>query len=50
MKLVVVVERTESGYSAFAPDLPGCIATRADVEAAIQEAIAFHLEGSSGTT
>ena len=48
MKLVIVVERTESGYSAFAPDLPGCIATgatRAEVEAAMQEAIAFHVEG-----
>jgi predicted RNase H-like HicB family nuclease len=48
MKLLVVVERTERGYSAFSPDLDGCVATgatRAEVEAAMQEAIRFHLDG-----
>ena len=48
MKLLVVVEQTETGHSAYAPDLPGCIATgesREDVEQTIREAIAFHLEG-----
>jgi predicted RNase H-like HicB family nuclease len=48
MRLLVVVERTETGYSAYSPDLPGCIATgdsRAEVEEAMREAIALHLEG-----
>ena len=48
MKLLVVVEQTETGYSAYAPDLPGCIATgesREDVEQTIREAIVFHVEG-----
>lgn len=48
MKLLVVVEQTESGYSAYAPDLPGCIATgttRSDVEQLIREAIELHVEG-----
>src|SRR6185369_5148058 len=42
MKILVVVERTDSGYSAFAPDVPGCVATgdsRQEVERSIQEAI-----------
>lgn len=48
MKLLVVVEETGTGYSAYSPDLPGCVATgpsRADVERTMQEAIEFHLEG-----
>jgi predicted RNase H-like HicB family nuclease len=43
-----VIERTEDNYSAYVPDLPGCVATGATVaetEAAIREAIAFHIEG-----
>jgi predicted RNase H-like HicB family nuclease len=47
-KYLIVVEKTESGYSAFAPDIPGCASTgktKAEVEKNIQEAIAFHLEG-----
>jgi predicted RNase H-like HicB family nuclease len=48
MKLLVVVEQTETGFSAYSPDVPGCIATgqsREEVEATMRDAIAFHLEG-----
>lgn len=48
MKYLVVLEPTPTGFSAFSPDLPGCIATgdtREEVEREIAEAIAFHLEG-----
>lgn len=48
LKYLVILEKTETGYSAFVPDLPGCIATgktRASVEKNIFEAIQFHLEG-----
>ena len=47
-KYLVVVEETETGYSAFSPDLSGCVATgqtRDEVEKAMREAIQFHLEG-----
>lgn len=47
-KYLIVVEKTESGYSAFAPDIPGCGSTgktKEEVERNIQEAIAFHLDG-----
>lgn len=47
-KYLIVVESTETGYSAYSPDLPGCIATgqtRAEVENNMHEAIAFHLDG-----
>lgn len=48
MKYAVVIEKAENNYSAYVPDLPGCIATGAtvaEVEAEIREAIAFHIEG-----
>jgi predicted RNase H-like HicB family nuclease len=48
MRLLIVVEETPTGYSAYSPDVPGCVATggsRAEVEAAMREAIAFHIEG-----
>jgi predicted RNase H-like HicB family nuclease len=48
MKYAVVIEQTITGYSAFVPDLPGCVATGATAEAteaAIAEAIRFHIEG-----
>ncbi len=47
-KYLVVYERTKTGYSAYAPDLPGVIATgktKKIVERNIFEAIQFHLEG-----
>jgi len=46
--LLVIIERTRTGYSAYAPDLPGCIATgatKAQVRKNIKSAIEFHLEG-----
>ena len=48
MRLLIVVEETATGYSASSPDVPGCVATggtRAEVEAAMRDAIAFHIEG-----
>ncbi len=47
-KYLIIIERTNSGYSAYSPDLDGCIATgrsREEVEKNMREAIAFHLEG-----
>jgi len=47
-KYLVVYEKTKTGYSAYAPDLPGVIATgktKSIVEKNIFEAIQFHLEG-----
>jgi predicted RNase H-like HicB family nuclease len=48
MRYAVVIEKAESNYSAYVPDLPGCVATGAsqsEVEASIREAIEFHLVG-----
>jgi len=47
-RYLVVIEKTETGYSAYSPDLAGCVATgrsREEVEREMQEAIEFHLEG-----
>jgi len=44
----IVIEPTGTGYSAYSPDLDGCVATgktREEVECEMQEAITFHLEG-----
>ena len=48
MRYAVVIEKAEGNYSAYVPDLPGCVATGAtvtEVETQIRDAIAFHLEG-----
>jgi predicted RNase H-like HicB family nuclease len=48
MKYLIILERTSTGYSAYSPDLDGCVAaaaTRAKTVALMREAIAFHLEG-----
>jgi predicted RNase H-like HicB family nuclease len=48
MKYAVIIERGERNYSAYVPDLPGCIATGKtleDTKRLMREAIAFHLEG-----
>lgn len=48
MKYAVVIERANGNYSAYVPDLPGCVATGltiTEVEAEIRDAISFHLEG-----
>jgi predicted RNase H-like HicB family nuclease len=47
-KYLIIVEKTETGYSAFSPDVPGCGSTgrtKEEVERNIQEAIQFHIEG-----
>jgi predicted RNase H-like HicB family nuclease len=48
MRYAVVYEKTPNNYSAYVPDLPGCVATgatREEVERNIREAIDLHLEG-----
>jgi predicted RNase H-like HicB family nuclease len=48
MKYLVIFEQTPTGYSAYAPDLPGCITTGpslAETERLMKEAIEFHLHG-----
>ncbi len=48
MRVLIVVEKTDSGYSAYSPDFAGCVATgptRDEVERTMREAIEFHLAG-----
>jgi len=48
MRYAIVIEKTSSNYSAYVPDLPGCVATGEtveEVEREIREAIEFHIEG-----
>jgi len=48
MRYAIVIEQAAGNYSAYVPDLPGCVATGGtveEVEQQIREAIAFHLEG-----
>ena len=48
LRYAVVIEQAESNFSAYVPDLPGCVATGAtveEVERELRHAIAFHLEG-----
>jgi predicted RNase H-like HicB family nuclease len=48
MKYLIVIEPTGTGFSAFSPDLDGCVATgktRDEVEKEMTEAIEFHIEG-----
>ena len=48
MRYAIVIEKAESNYSAYVPDLPGCVATGGtlqELEAEIREAIEFHIEG-----
>jgi len=48
MRYAIVIEKAEGNYSAYVPDLPGCVATGETVqavEAQIREAIRFHIEG-----
>jgi predicted RNase H-like HicB family nuclease len=47
-RYLIVIERTATGFSAYSPDLPGCVATgetRAQVEAEMHDAMEFHIEG-----
>jgi predicted RNase H-like HicB family nuclease len=48
MRYAVVIEKGQSNYSAYVPDLPGCVAvgdTIQETQREIQEAIEFHIEG-----
>lgn len=48
MRYAVVIEKAGGNYSAYVPDLPGCVATGAtvaSVEKNIREAIRFHIDG-----
>jgi predicted RNase H-like HicB family nuclease len=48
MQYLTIIEKTTTGYSAYSPDLLGCVSTGEtyeDVEQNMREAIAFHLEG-----
>ncbi|MYM71124.1 type II toxin-antitoxin system HicB family antitoxin [Duganella sp. FT134W] len=48
VRYAIVIEKAEANYSGYVLDLPGCVATGATLaatEAALREAIAFHLEG-----
>ena len=48
MRYAVVIEKAKGNYSAYVPDLPGCVAaapTVKDVQKEIQSAIRFHIEG-----
>lgn len=48
MRYAIIIEQAEGNYSAYVPDLPGCITTGAsldEIERNIREAIEFHLDG-----
>lgn len=48
MKYLIVIEKTRTGFSAYSPDLDGCVAaarTRPSILLAMQKAVEFHLEG-----
>jgi len=48
MRYAVVIEKAEDNYSAYVPDLPGCVATGstvAEVQQSIREALELHLSG-----
>ena len=48
MKFLIVIEPTGTGFSAYSPDLPGCVSTgvtREACESNMHEAIEFHLDG-----
>lgn len=48
MRYLVIYEKTDTGISAYVPDLPGCVATGSDKTEALQnlkEAVDMHIEG-----
>jgi predicted RNase H-like HicB family nuclease len=48
MRYAIVIEKAEGNFSAYVPDLPGCVATGSsigEVEEQIREAIGYYLEG-----
>ena len=47
-RYLIIIEETATGFSAYSPDLPGCVATggtREEVEHEMHDAIEFHIEG-----
>ena len=47
-RYLIIIEDTATGFSAYSPDLPGCVATggtRGEVEREMHDAIEFHIEG-----
>jgi predicted RNase H-like HicB family nuclease len=47
-RYLIIIENTPTGFSAYSPDLPGCVASAADrqaVEREMHDAIEFHIEG-----
>jgi predicted RNase H-like HicB family nuclease len=47
-RFLIIIEKTKTGFSAYSPDVPGCIATaktKSSVEKRIGEAIEFHIKG-----
>ena len=48
MKYLIIIEKSETGYSAYSPDLPGCVSTGSstdETENNMREAIEFHIDG-----
>jgi len=48
MKYLIIMEKSETGYSAYSPDLPGCVSTGTtteETEVNMREAIEFHIDG-----
>jgi predicted RNase H-like HicB family nuclease len=48
MRYAIIIEKANGNYSAYVPDLPGCVATgatREETEQQIREAIRFHIDG-----
>lgn len=48
MKYLIVIEKTQTGFSAYSPDIPGCVTTgttQAETAENMEEAISFHMEG-----
>jgi predicted RNase H-like HicB family nuclease len=48
MRYAIVIEKAEGNYSAYVPDLPGCVAAGSSikhVEQEIRDAIRFHIDG-----
>ena len=48
MRYAIVIEKAEGNYSAYVPDLPGCVATGdtvPEVEQEMRDAIRFHIDG-----
>jgi len=51
MKYLIIIEKSDTGFSAYSPDLPGCVSTGSspeETELNMREAILFHIEGLKG--